>query len=230
MMALKSFALIIAIFAVVTSISHASDPSPLQDFCVAINDTMAHVLVNGKFCKNPEHVAADDFFSSGLNMPGNTSNQLGFAVTGLNVNSFPGLNTLGISFARFDYAPYGLDPPHTNPRGSEILVVVEGMLYVGFVTSTSGPNMRNRLFTKILHPGDVFVFPVGLIHFQLNVGKEAKAVAFAAFSSQNPGYNIVANALFGSHPPINDDILAKAFQVDEKIVDYIRSQFEWDNN
>lgn len=39
-MALKSFILIIAILAVVTSISHASDPSPLQDFCVAVNDSM----------------------------------------------------------------------------------------------------------------------------------------------------------------------------------------------
>jgi len=39
-MALKYFVLIIAILAVVTSISHASDPSPLQDFCVAVNDSM----------------------------------------------------------------------------------------------------------------------------------------------------------------------------------------------
>ncbi|KAG5625803.1 hypothetical protein H5410_011021 [Solanum commersonii] len=28
--------------------------------------------------------------------------------------------------------------------------------------------MKNELFTKILHPGDVFVFPIGLIHFQFN--------------------------------------------------------------
>ncbi|KAM3290929.1 hypothetical protein P3S67_019218 [Capsicum chacoense] len=197
MMALKSFVLITAIFSVVTSISHASDPSPLQDFCVAINDTMAHVLVNGKFCKNPENVTAEDFFSSSLNMPGNTSNQLGFAVTGVN--------------------------------GSEIIVVLEGILYAGFVTSTTGPNMKNKLFSKILHSGDVFVFPIGLIHFLLNVGK-TKAVAFAGLSSPLSGYNIVANTLFSSHPPINDDILAKAFQVDKKIVDYIRSQFGRDNN
>ncbi|PHU10290.1 hypothetical protein BC332_22150 [Capsicum chinense] len=185
MMALKSFVLITAIFSVVTSISHASDPSPLQDFCVAINDTMAH------------ESRAEDFFSSSLNMPGNTSNQLGFAVTGVN--------------------------------GSEIIVVLEGILYAGFVTSTTGPNMNNKLFSKILHSGDVFVFPIGLIHFLLNVGK-TKAVAFAGLSSQLSGYNIVANTLFSSHPPINDDILAKAFQVRKKIVDYIRSQFGRDNN
>ncbi|KAF3670659.1 Germin-like protein subfamily 1 member 18 [Capsicum annuum] len=227
-MALKSFVLTIVIMALVTSISYASDPNPLQDFCVAINDPKSHVLVNGRFCKNPEHVTADDFFTSGLNMPGIAFNQFGVTVASANVLTLPGLNTLGISLVRFDYPPYGLNAPHTNPRESEILVVVEGTLYVGFVTSTSAPNEKNRLFSKILHPGDVFVFPMGLIHFQLNVGK-TKAVAFAALNSQLPGLNIIANASFGSHPPINDDILAKAFQVDKKIVDYIQSQFESNN-
>ncbi|XP_049350342.1 germin-like protein subfamily 1 member 20 isoform X4 [Solanum verrucosum] len=187
-MALKSFALIIAILAVVTSISHASDPSPLQDFCVAVNDSMTTVFVNGKVCKDPKVVTADDFFKSGLNVPGNTSNQLGSVVTAVNVNNLPGLNTLGISLARIDFAPYGLNPPHTHPRGTE-----------------------------------------GLIHFQFNVGK-TKAVAFAGLSSQNPGVITIANAVFGSDPPINDDVLAKAFQVDKKVVDYLQSQFWWDNN
>ncbi|CAN4110791.1 unnamed protein product [Withania somnifera] len=177
-MAFKSFVLTIAILAVVTSISHASDPSPLQDFCVAVNDSMTTVFVNGKVCKDPEVVNVDDFFKSGLNVPGNTSNAVGSAVTAVNVNNLPGLNTLGISIVRIDYAPYGLNPPHTHPRGSEVLVVLEGTLYVGFVLSNPGPNMKNKLFTKILHPGDVFVFPIGLIHFQFNVGK-TKAIAFA---------------------------------------------------
>ncbi|MCD9639319.1 hypothetical protein HAX54_023749 [Datura stramonium] len=69
----------------------------------------------------------------------------------------------------------------------------------------------------------------GLIHFQFNVGK-TKAIAFAGLSSQNPGVITIANAVFGSNPPINDDVLAKAFQVDKKVVDYLQSQFWWDNN
>ncbi|KAF3670657.1 Germin-like protein subfamily 1 member 7 [Capsicum annuum] len=190
-----------------------------------MNDPNSHAFVNGRFYMNPEHVTADDFFRSGLNMPGNASNQLGVAGVQANVNTLPGLNTLGISSSRLDYAPYALNAPHTNPRASEILVVVEGTLYVGFITSTSGPNMKNKLFSKILHPGDVFVFPIGLIHFQFNVRK-TNAVAITRFNSQNAGYNIIANALFGSHPSINDDILAKAFQVDKKIVDYIQSQYD----
>ncbi|CAN4108234.1 unnamed protein product [Withania somnifera] len=206
-MTLKSFILTIAILAVVISISHASDPSPLQDFCVAVNDPMAAVFVNGKFCKDPKDVSADDFFRPGLNVPGNTSNQLGSAVIAVNVNNLSGLNTLGISLARIDY----------------------GTLYVGFILSNAGPNLKNKLFTKILHPGDVFIFPIGLIHFQFNVEK-TKAVAFAGLGSQNPGVITIANAIFGSDSPINDDVLAKAFQVDKKVLDYLQSQFWWDNN
>ncbi|KAM3377813.1 hypothetical protein P3S68_010226 [Capsicum galapagoense] len=228
-MALKSLVLTIAIMAVLSSMSHAGEPSPLQDFCVAVDDAKNAVFVNGKFCKDPMQVVADDFFESGLNVPGNTSNPLGSVVTPVNVNQLPGLNTFGISLVRIDYAPYGLNPPHTHPRGTEVLTVFEGTLYVGFVLSNPGPNMKNKLFTKILHPGDVFVFPIGLIHFQFNVGK-INAVAFAGLSSQNPGTITIANAVFGSDPPISDDVLAKAFQIDKKVVDYLQSQFWWDNN
>ncbi|KAE8663179.1 Germin-like protein subfamily 1 member 18 [Hibiscus syriacus] len=74
------------------------------------------VFVNGKFCKDPKLAVADDFFFSGLNMPGNTSNLVGSNVTTVNVDQIPGLNTLGISLVRIHYAPYGgRDPPHTPP-------------------------------------------------------------------------------------------------------------------
>ncbi|KAK4488034.1 hypothetical protein RD792_003774 [Penstemon davidsonii] len=202
-----------------------TDPSPLQDFCVAVNDSTAPVFVNGKFCKNPNMVVADDFFFSGLNKPGNTSNAVGSRVTAVNVNNLPGLNTLGISAVRIDYAPYGLNPPHTHPRATEILVVLEGTLYVGFVTSNpANPNLKNKLFTKYLNPGDVFVFPEGLIHFQFNAGK-TNAVAFAGLSSQNPGVITIANAVFGSDLSINPDVLAKAFQVEKKVIDQLQAKF-----
>ncbi|XWS64823.1 hypothetical protein CRYUN_Cryun05aG0037300 [Craigia yunnanensis] len=215
----------ISLLALAFSFATASDPNPLQDFCVAIKDAKNGVFVNGKFCKDPKFAKAEDFFFSGLNMPGNTSNQLGSKVTPVNVEQIPGLNTLGISLARIDYAPYGLNPPHTHPRATEILVVLEGTLYVGFVTS----NPDNRLITTVLYPGDVFIFPVGLIHFQFNIGK-INAVAFAGLSSHNPGVITIANAVFGSKPPINPDVLAKAFLLDKNAVTYLQSSFWWNNN
>ncbi|TYG95626.1 hypothetical protein ES288_A11G283100v1 [Gossypium darwinii] len=194
---IKRLQLFVAAFAILAFsplLASASDPSPLQDFCVAINDTKI----------------------GGLNIPRNTSNPVGSTVTPVNVAQIPGLNTLGISLVRIDYAPYGgLNPPHTHPR----------TLYVGFVTS----NTDNCLITKVLNHGDVFVFPVGLIHFKFNIGN-TKAVAFAGLSSQNLGVIMIANAVFGSNPPINPDVLTKAFQLDKNIFTYLQSKFWWDNN
>ena len=191
----------------------------------SLSMTLYAVFVNGKFCKDPKLAKAEDFFFSGLLTPRNISNPVGSTVTPANVAQIPGLNTLGISMVRIDYAPYGQNAPHTHPRASEILVVLEGSLYVGFVTS----NPDNRLFTKVLYPGEAFVFPEGLIHFQFNMGK-TNAVAIAALSSQNPGVITIANAVFGSDPKISADVLTKAFQVDKKVVDYLQAQFWYPNN
>ncbi|XP_020686759.1 germin-like protein subfamily 1 member 16, partial [Dendrobium catenatum] len=166
-----------------------------------------------------------DFLFKGLNQPGNTANQLGSKVTPVFVTQLPGLNTLGISLARIDFAPYGLIPPHTHPRASEILVVIQGTLAVGFVASN---NPDNKLFTKVLNEGDVFVFPQGLIHFQLNIGNK-NAVSISGLSSQNPGVITIANAVFGSKPPISPYILEKAFQLDQKTVEILQAKF-WTNN
>lgn len=176
--------------------------------------------MNGFVCKNPMSVQANDFFFSGLHLVGNTSNPAGSRVTPVTVAQLPGLNSLGISMVRIDYAPMGINPPHTHPRATEILTVLEGSLEVGFVTSNPG----NSLFSKVLKKGDVFVFPEGLVHFQRNVGHNS-AVAIAALSSQNPGVITIANAVFGSKPDISVDILSKAFQVDKKIVSQLQTKF-----
>lgn len=178
------------------------------------------MLVNGFACKDPKLVEANDFFYRGLNIPGNTSNPVGSKVTLINVDKIAGLNTLGISLARVDYEPLGLNPPHTHPRATELFTVIEGTIQVGFVTS----NPENRFITKVLQKGDVFVFPKGLIHFQRNVG-HGKGLAISTLSSQNPGIVTIANTVFGSSPDIPADILAKAFQLDVNVISSIQSKF-----
>ncbi|KAF8017636.1 hypothetical protein BT93_H2740 [Corymbia citriodora subsp. variegata] len=214
-----------ALLALVLSFADAYDPSPLQDICVAVPEPQNALFVNGKFCKNPSLTTANDFLYSGLQVPRSTANPLGSTVTPVFVDQLPGLNTLGISMARLDFGIGGLNPPHTHPRGTEILLVLEGTLYVGFVTSNQ---LNNTFFEKVLHPGDVFVFPIGMIHFQLNVGK-INAVAIAGLSSQSPGVITVANALFNAKPPISPEVLAKGFQVDEKLVETLQKKFWYYN-
>ncbi|KAL5080005.1 hypothetical protein RYX36_008426 [Vicia faba] len=74
------------------SCAFAFDPSPLQDFCVAINNT--NVFVNGKLCEDPKFATPEDFFFSVKE--GNTSNSLGSKVTPVAVNEILGLNTLDV--------------------------------------------------------------------------------------------------------------------------------------
>ncbi|XP_068656291.1 germin-like protein 8-2 [Aristolochia californica] len=201
-----------------SSPTSAYDPSPLQDICV--EDLNSTIRVNGFVCKDPMLAVAEDFFFSGLDIVRIPTNAVGSTVTPVNVMQIPGLNTLGISLVRIDYAPYGQNPPHTHPRGSEILTVLEGTLLAGFVTS----NPENRFIFKVLQKGDVFVFPIGLIHFQANVGG-TNAVAIAGLSSQNPGVITIADAVFGSDPKIPADVLAVAFQVHKKIIELIQAKF-----
>ncbi|XP_031095979.1 germin-like protein subfamily 1 member 20 [Ipomoea triloba] len=214
----------IVLLALLASSARAYDNNPLQDFCVA--DPQAAVFVNGKPCKNPKLVEANDFYKpAGFNTPvgGVNLSSVGLITKLLDVNQFPGLNTMGLSIARIDFAPNGLIPLHTHPRGSEVVYVLEGTVYVGFVSSNPLNGQKNKLFSKILNPGDAFIFPVGLVHFLYNVGR-TKALVFAAFSSQNPGFVSLANSAFGSAPPISQDVLTKVFRLDKQVITYLQSQ------
>ncbi|KAK1369213.1 hypothetical protein POM88_035305 [Heracleum sosnowskyi] len=215
---MASLLILVALITLSSSLAMAVDHSPLQDFCVA--ESSSQVLLNGLACKNPIMVQASDFSFSGLHIAGNTSNAAGSKVTPVATTQIPGLNTLGISLVRIDYAPWGINPPHTHPRATEILTVIQGNLEVGFVTS----NPDNRLISKILNKGDVFVFPIGLVHYQRNVGN-GYAMAIAGLSSQNPGVITIANAVFGSKPDISTDVLVKAFQVDKSVIFNTQSKF-----
>ncbi|KAK1319091.1 Germin-like protein 5-1 [Acorus calamus] len=197
-----------------SSPAFASDPDMLQDLCVA--DLTSPVKLNGFACKEGS-LNATDFFFDGLANPGATNTTMGSVVTGANVQKIPGLNTLGVSLARIDYAPRGINPPHTHPRATEMVFVIEGEIDVGFITTA------NALVSKTVKKGEVFVFPRGLVHYQRN-GGGAPAAVIAAFNSQFPGTQQVAAALFAATPTVPDHVLTKAFQVGTKEVEKIKSR------
>ncbi|XP_027069108.1 auxin-binding protein ABP20-like [Coffea arabica] len=173
------------------------------DFCVA--DPSLPVGPAGYSCKNTAEVTVDDFIFS-LAAPGNTSNIISAAVTPAFPPTFPGVNGLGISIARLDFAVGGVIPFHTHPGGSEILVVIQGQLCAGFISS-----LENKVYFKTLVKGDVMVFPRGLLHFQFNSGK-SPALAFASFSSPNPGLQVTDYAFFKNDLPT--EIVAKTTFLD----------------
>ncbi|XP_041005365.1 auxin-binding protein ABP20-like [Juglans microcarpa x Juglans regia] len=179
---------IIFIFSLLLSSSHAA----VQDFCVA--DLSLPESPAGYACKKPAAVTVTDFVFSGLGVAGNTSNIIKAAVTPAFATQFPGVNGLGISLARLDLAVGGVVPFHTHPGGSEVLLVVQGTLCAGFVSSA------NTVYIKTLKKGDIMVFPQGLLHFQINSGGSS-ALAFVSFSSATPGLQILDYVLFGNNLP-----------------------------
>ncbi|OIW13435.1 hypothetical protein TanjilG_05325 [Lupinus angustifolius] len=195
--------LLLVTVAMVLAITTASDPDPLQDFCVA--NLTSVVEVNGFTCKNASEVNASDFSSLILAKPGSTNNTYGSLVTRANVLKVAGLNTLG-----------GLNPPHTHPRATEVVFVLKGTLDVGFIT------VANVLISKTITKGEIFVFPKGLVHFQKNNGHHPASV-IASFNSQYPGKQSIALTLFTATPPLPNNVLSKAFQVSTNEVEIIKS-------
>lgn len=59
--------------------------------------------------------------------------------------------------------PCGLNTPHTHPRATEFLYLVNGSLTSGMITETG-----SRFITNTLQAGQAMVLPKGSIHFQQN--------------------------------------------------------------
>lgn len=192
------------------------DSEPLHDYCVADTNASKSFFSNGVICIDPDQTLASHFATLALSEPGDM-NQFRFNVTLTNTNNLPGINTLGLAMARVDIAVNGLVPPHSHPRASELTILLEGSLLVGFVDTA------NRLYTQRLRPGDSFVFPKGLIHFLYNTHVKIPAVAVSGLSSQNPGAQISSIAAFTSNPLVPDDVLMKGFKVNGQDVVRIRA-------
>ncbi|CAL5003573.1 unnamed protein product [Urochloa decumbens] len=205
----------LAVFlALVACQANASDPSPLQDFCVA--DKHYPVKVNGFACKDPMAVNADDIFKAAkLDEPRNTmhsKNRLDVLISDLK------------PLSRVD-ARSSVDLKSNSVFGKPRLAITSRSSISGEIQHHHEVPlvvlyaMLPGLNTLGISLARIDYAPLGLIHFQFNPIHDSPAVAIAALSSQNPGAITITNAVFGSKPPISDDVLAKAFQVEKWTID-----------
>lgn len=130
------------------------------------------------------------------------------------VQDYPGLNTQGLSHVRLDFDIGGVIPPHTHPLASETLFVVEGSIFTGFVSHD------NVLYSKTLQKGDMFLYPRGLLHFQLNVGN-GPALTFNSFNAQMPALLLAANQLLATN--ISNTVLTKSFGASDAAINALTS-------
>lgn len=194
---------LISIFLSFTLLIFSSDVAA-SDFCVA--DLTGPTSPAGYSCKNPDAVKTSDFVFTAFRVAGNTSNIIKGAVSPAFAAQFPGVNGLGISIARLDLAAGGVIPMHTHPAASELLLVVQGTITAGFISTA------NKVYVQTLKKGDIMVFPQGLLHFQINAGG-VTAVAYVSFSSPSPGLQITSIALFGND--LSSELIEKTTFLDD---------------
>ncbi|XP_076908954.1 germin-like protein 9-3 [Bidens hawaiensis] len=197
---MKTMLFIIVIILSAINESSAGDPDILSDFILPPGNT----TVDGNF-----------FTYTGMRVLLDAPVPTSFKVFKASMAEFPALNGQSVSYAVLDFPPNSVNPPHTHPRASELLFLIDGTLEVGFVDTT------NKLFTQTLQTGDIFVFPKGLVHFQFNADKKYEAFAVSAFGSANAGTVSVPNSVFNS--TIDDEVLALSFKTDVYTIQKIKA-------
>jgi hypothetical protein len=121
-----------------------------------------------------------------------------------NIGNFPILTGLGISTTVGFLNPCGINTPHLHPRATEFLTLVEGSnLEFGFVLENALVKAgENPEVAGYLNKFEGTIFPQGSIHYQFNNNCE-RATFFAALSSEDPGTNSAAQALYA----LNADVV-----------------------
>ncbi|BBN00977.1 protein MpCupin29 [Marchantia polymorpha subsp. ruderalis] len=170
----------------------AADPDPLTDFSSnATTPVFRNIFVNGDISIGSGGVRA-----------------------ALDIGKFPGLTSEGLTVVQFKMVPCGENVPHTHPRATELLSLISGgPLQAGFVDT------KGETHINILYPGDLIVFPRGLLHFEVNVGTET-AFYISALNSQNPGTLDAAGAVL----QLPERAAAIALNIDIAAVRALKSQ------
>ncbi|XP_057827644.1 putative germin-like protein 9-2 [Cryptomeria japonica] len=199
---LRKVAAIMIVVVMVGVRVEGEDPDLLTDF-----DLSSGATIDGNF-----------FTFKGFNGVGSNSTASGsFKITRATQQEFPGLMGLGVSYAFFEIGANSVVPPHYHPRASELHMILEGSLTVAFVDTT------NKLFNKTLFAGDTFVFPKGMVHYQINLDMYKPVLAISAFGSASPGTVLLPSTLFGSG--IADLVLQKSFMISPETLSMLKAPF-----
>ena len=137
-------------------------------------------------------------FSLAANPDGGVSSGAGGQGNLANRKTFPPLIGLGVAMSAGFLNPCGMNTPHTHPRATEFLTIVQGSnVRTGFIAENGGPPQMSNT----LEQWQGSILPQGSIHFEFNDNCEP-AVFIAAFSDEDPGLSSVAQNFFSLDPGI----------------------------
>lgn len=147
---------VVVVFLVV--LVFVSDVDFINDYCVV--DLVSKVIINGLVCKVVLFVMLEDFVFRGFCKDGDINNFFGivFVLGFVGINYF-GLNIFGFVLVKFNYVKGGFVFFYIYFRVVEVIYVVKGEVYVGFV------DIVGKFFVMSLKRGDFFVFFKGLVYF-----------------------------------------------------------------
>jgi len=148
----------------------------------------------------------------------NPTKSAGGAVKAANINNFPILTDLDIATTVAFLGPCGINTPHTHPRATEFLTVVEGSVDTGFVLENG---FTNEVATN-LQKFQGTVFPVGSIHYQVNNNCEP-ATFVATLNKADPGTSQIAQNYFALNRDVVNATLGFPETLDGKDIDQFRA-------
>jgi len=108
------------------------------------------------------------------------------------------------------FAPNGINGPHTHPRSSGLLLVLQGWLEVGFV------DWENRLFSQVIEAGDILCSLKGWRTSKWTETQSTPLLLLPCFGSSSPGTVVIQKALFDSG--MDTDVLAISSKVDAETI------------
>ncbi|KAI0638163.1 RmlC-like cupin [Trametes polyzona] len=120
----------------------------------------------------------------------------GGTAVGATVANFPALVNNAMAMTIGFLGPCGMNTPHTHPRATEMLYVVNGTLSSGMIAENGA-----RFVFNTLEAGSAMIFPKGSIHFQQNEGCEPMMFV-AALNNEDPGVESIAQRYFGLPPDV----------------------------
>jgi len=92
-----------------------------------------------------------------------------------------------------------MNSPHTHPRATELLFLVNGEMEAGFIEENGA-----RFVVNTLTGGQGALFPKGSIHYQINLGCEPLTFV-AALNDEDPGVSQIAQRCEYPDPIVSQD-------------------------
>ncbi|KAJ3159611.1 hypothetical protein HDU86_001620 [Geranomyces michiganensis] len=156
---------------------------------------------------------SSDYVIDLFNNPKGDEVAKGGRLSRMNLKSLPALDRQHIAMTLILLEPCGINLPHTHPRASEALYIINGeKVLVGVIEENGGKVILNKLDT-----GKATFVPQGAIHFEQNLTCEP-AVLIAANPSEDPGTLTIASEFW----MLPDGTLEASVGIDEREVRKIR--------